>query len=563
VVFPSGVKMLSFVKSRLPRDSLAVQSASSLLRDRYRQKQIAGIERLTGVTPDVFLAYYRRVMERYAEFVQLLPASYDHHHAHIGGLLDHTLEAAVASLACRQSGVLPPESSAEQVAREEQVWTWAVFTASMLHDVARPLLDQRVTLYDKRGKSLGDWQPWLGNMLDAGGYWYRVRFRQDREYRLHEKAALLVTGRILPAKGLAWLADNPPLFGYWIAAVSGDMENVGPLGEIARQGDQTSVARNIGAGKTVQSAHGATGKPLHRRLLLALRELLKTGDLPINQPGAAGWLIGEDLWLMSKRVVDAIREIAGDGVPESNIRVFEILQQHGLVTPNGDKSIWKAHIKKTGWDPEQKFALLKMPASVVWPERERRPEPFDGEVIPANPQTLEDTDEKENQSPMGGDSRGNDTMPNKAKSVQLSMGKSRRPSIPRPQKEAAYQRADCKEAGHAFYRWLKEGLSTKNIDINKTGAPVHIVEEGVLLVSPVIFQIYAGQVGKSSQWQEIQSAFQNLRINAKNRKNDENVFEYLVKGKRNTSVIKGWILPDAEEVFGDAIPRVNEHLSRK
>ncbi len=554
--------MLSFVKSRLPRDRLAVQSASSLLRDRYRQKQIAGIERLTGVTPDVFLAYYRRVMERYAEFVQLLPASYDHHHAHIGGLLDHTLEAAVASLACRQSGVLPPESSAERVAREEQVWTWAVFTASMLHDVARPLLDQRVTLYDKRGKSLGDWQPWLGNMLDAGACWYRVRFRQDREYRLHEKAALLVANRILPDKGLAWLADNPPLFGYWIAAVSGDMENAGPLGEITRRGDQTSVARNIGAGKTAQSAHGTTGKPLHRRLLLALRELLKTGDLPINQPGAAGWLTGQDLWLMSKRVVDAMRETAGDGVPESNIRVFEILQQHGLVTPNGDKAIWKARIKSPGWEPEQKFTLLKMPASVIWPERERWPKPFDGEVIPASPQTLEDTDEKETQSPTGGDSRRNNMTPNKAEAIQFPTDKRKDSSIPRPQKAAEQQHDERKATGRAFYRWLKEGLNGNDIDINKTGAPVHMVEEGVLLVSPVIFQIYAGQVGKSNQWQEIQSAFQKLRINAKTKEDDSNVFEYAVKGKRKTSIIKGWILPDVGDVFGEMVPRVNEHLSR-
>ncbi|RTZ60687.1 MAG: hypothetical protein DSZ33_02375, partial [Gammaproteobacteria bacterium] len=279
-------------------------------------------------------------------------------------MLDHTLEAVAAALSLRQGIVLPLQETAEQVAREEQVWTWGVFTASMLHDAARPLLDQRIELFDKRGESLGDWQPWLGAMNHTRARYYRVRFRLDREYRLHEKAVLLIANQILPMKGLAWLADHPVLFGYWIATVSGDWEHAGPLGEIARKGDQTSVAADIGSGQAqLQSfLHGATGKPLHRRLLLALRALLKTGDLPINQPGAAGWLIGKDLWLMSKRVVDAMREAAGDGVPESNIRVFEILQQHGLITPNSDKAIWKARIKSPGWEPEQDFSLLRMPA---------------------------------------------------------------------------------------------------------------------------------------------------------------------------------------------------------
>ena len=549
---------------RLPHDALPIQSGAVLLSaTEERRKLLVEIERLAGVTPALFSEYYRSGLTRYAEFVQALPASYDHHHARPGGLLDHTLEAVAAALSLRQGSVLPPQATAEQVAREEQVWTWGVFTASMLHDAARPLMDQRIELFDKRGESLGNWQPWLGTMNHASACYYRVRFRLDREYRLHEKAVLLIASQILPTKGLAWLADNPVLFGYWIATVSGDWEHAGPLGEIARKGDQTSVAADVGSGKTPSFMHGATGKPLHRRLLLALRELLKSGDLPINQPGAAVWLIDDVLWLMSKRVVDAMRETAGDGVPESNIRVFEILQQHGLIAPNGDKAIWKAHIKSPDWEPAQAFSLLKMSASVVWPERERWPEPFDGEVIPVSVETPEEADQKENKSMQDDDSTENDPIQDKVELVQPPKKKTEQPSAPKPRKKAANQRNDSKAEGRAFYHWLKEGLNANDIDINKTGAPVHIVEEGVLLVSPVIFQIYAGQVGKSSQWQEIQSAFQDLRINAKNRKHDENVFEYIVKGKRKSSIIKGWILPDVGEVFGDVTPKSNEHLFRK
>ncbi|MBE1189225.1 TraI domain-containing protein, partial [Escherichia coli] len=39
-----------------------------------------------------FEEIYRRPLANYAELVQQLPASENHHHAHPGGMIDHGLE---------------------------------------------------------------------------------------------------------------------------------------------------------------------------------------------------------------------------------------------------------------------------------------------------------------------------------------------------------------------------------------------------------------------------------------------------------------------------------------
>ena len=48
--------------------------------------------------------------------------------------------------------------------------------------------------------------------------------------------------------------------------------------------------------------------------------------------------------------------------------------------------------------------------------------------------------------------------------------------------------------GRHFWMWLADGLADGSIVVNQSGAPVHFVAQGMLLVSPAIFRDYAGGV---------------------------------------------------------------------
>ena len=67
-----------------------------------------------------------------------------------------------------------------------------------------------------------------------------------------------------------------------------------------------------------------------------------------------------------------------------------------------------------------------------------------------------------------------------------------------PQDTAAKQ-SEPSETAVLFMRWLQQGLASREIKYNESGAPVHFTEEGMALVSPLIFKLYARENGPEAQ----------------------------------------------------------------
>ncbi|HEC17125.1 MAG TPA: hypothetical protein ENI99_11230, partial [Sedimenticola sp.] len=263
--------------------ALPVLDAGTLLRP--HRSQLATIRQLVGVPRAHWEAFYATVFEAYAGFVQQLPASEAHHHAGPGGMLVHGLEVVREALKLRRGRLLPPGAAAEELAARQDLWTYATATGALLHDLGKPVTDQRVRFYDRQGRKLGCWDPWAGPLPVTAG-WYRVEFVRERRYRFHERVPPLLVRFILPQRGLSWLASDPEVFGAWLAAISGDADRAGVLGELVHRADGLSVASDLaGAPARMPSARR---KPLVARLLTGLRYLLDQGSLPLNRPGAAG-----------------------------------------------------------------------------------------------------------------------------------------------------------------------------------------------------------------------------------------------------------------------------------
>src|SRR3546814_1842629 len=76
----------------------------------------------TSLSRQQFATLYRTPLERYAELVQAFPASEAHHHAYLGGMLDHGLEIVAYSLKLRQSHLLPIGASPEAKRGQADAW---------------------------------------------------------------------------------------------------------------------------------------------------------------------------------------------------------------------------------------------------------------------------------------------------------------------------------------------------------------------------------------------------------------------------------------------------------
>ena len=85
---------------------------------------------------------------------------------------------------------------------------------------------------------------------------------------------------------------------------------------------------------------------------------------------------------------------------------------------------------------------------------------------------------------------------------------------------------------------------------------IHVLEQGLFVVSPLGFKRCAQEL--SIDWQAVQNAFRDLRINLKNHK-DENWFRVRVEGKK-MALLTGWIIP-WEHLSLEKDVQVNERLT--
>lgn len=59
------------------------------------------------------------------------------------------------------------------------------------------------------------------------------------------------------------------------------------------------------------------------------------------------------------------------------------------------------------------------------------------------------------------------------------------------------------ELALAFMRWVQASLVSRELTYNEPGAAVHFVEQGMALVSPLIFRMYARETAGEAQAQDL------------------------------------------------------------
>ncbi|MEW8701773.1 MAG: MobH family relaxase [Candidatus Thiodiazotropha sp.] len=531
------------------------------------------IQTIIGVPDAHWERLYKPMFEALARFVQHLPASEAHHHADPGGLLRHSLEVVLEALKLRRRDLLPPGATAEQLARLHDVWTYACIAAALLHDIGKPLVDQKVTLYGSDQTQLGQWNP-IAGPIEQPAHYYRVEFLARRNYRRHERVAPLLARYIVPAEGLCWLANEPEAMDAWLATLQGDYEEAGPLGAIISKADGLSVARDLSGGSRIRMP-SARSKPLAERLVTALRHLLAQDELPLNRRGAAGFLAGEDIWLVSKRVLDAIKEhLAREGqtgVPSRNDRLMDELQQRGLLIPNDDRAVWTCEVRIGDW--AQRLTLLRMEVSTLWPDPERRPDPLDGSVTPVtDDESAEESNEthqpdnSEATDPDRPDTQPADSFHGLPLPYDITAEESavRADSTPPPsdglstgarRKESATSHdtagGDDEDPGQRFIAWLKGIIASSRVEINTVRARIHVLQEGLALVSPGIFRDF-----DATNWNKAQKRFQKLKLHLK-RPDGTNIWTCRVAKDRKQSLIKVILIPEPEKALGVKLPPPN------
>ncbi|MCF6256141.1 MAG: TraI domain-containing protein [Gammaproteobacteria bacterium] len=585
-----------------PIDPLPILSADKIISGLGLSPKLKSIERLSSAGNDYFNNLYRPAINAFVESVQLVPASAAHHHAGPGGLVIHTFDVIDTALRMRKSYNLPQYSTPEIIYAQEHIWSYAVFVGALLHDIGKIACNTRIKL-----DTGPHWTPHEGSIYKTGAKQYEVEFVQSR-YKLHTQLANTFFW-LIPPKGRGWLTQYPDILAQLTAWLSGDHYEFGAIGEIVRQADGISVATNLKIGGDRNRFPLTSAVPLVDRLTTALRELLDTGALKINRAdGGAGWCDGQHTYLVCGTTADAVKQhlynSGATDIPADNSRLFDVWQDHGyaLSTPSAG-AIWKVCINNA-----LTLTVLKFETARLF-HPSRRPGPFVGDLVavsndknlggsatnptpvPAvqdlagsasnlpdqtfvgganNPEAAASDDITD---PFGATSTATAPETSHVKDIDMvqSAPETTHPQpgsgMPEPTHQSTAPNAfdmDDPDIAHYFLDWIRCGIRDGKIFTNRSDALIHIVKEGVFLVSPLAFKKFIrshtflldGGKKEDKVTVTLQKKLQRMMDKAnlhRQTKQGLNIHSYQINGTNKKATIRGWLLPIGA-IYGDLKP---------
>ncbi|MCX2224476.1 MobH family relaxase [Aeromonas veronii] len=288
-----------------------------------------------GFTVDDFNRLVLPVIQRYAAFVHLLPASESHHHRGAGGLFRHGLEVAFWATQASESVIFSIEGTPRERRDNEPRWRLASCFSGLLHDVGKPLSDVSIT--DKDGSIT--WNPYSESLHDwayrHGIDRYFIRWR-DKRHKRHEQFSLLAWHRIIPAETQEFLSKSgPSIIEAMLEAISGTSVNQ-PVTKLMLRADQESVSRDLRQSR-LDVNEFSYGVPVERYVFDAIRRLVKTGKWKVNEPGAKVWHLNQGVFIAWKQLGDLYDLISQDkipGIPRDPDTLADILIERGFAVPN-------------------------------------------------------------------------------------------------------------------------------------------------------------------------------------------------------------------------------------
>ncbi|MBL4606215.1 MAG: TraI domain-containing protein [Pseudomonadales bacterium] len=292
--------------------------------------RIKGALRFNPVEFDEIVA---PVIERYAAYVHLLPASETHHHRGAGGLFRHGLEVGFWAAQKAEAHQFCLGESPKNRRDNEPRWQFAAFLGGLLHDVGKPLSDVAVT--DMGGKT--EWNPYASSLAD----WtqqehvehYFLRWRDKRNKR-HEKFSMMNLDQIITPKAKSYLnAPGPHIMEALLEALVGTGASEA-LTQLVMWADQESVRRDL-VNQRLDVDEYAYGVPVERFIFDALRRLV--GITKVNEPGAFIWRLENGVFLAWNHIVPEIHNLLEKdkipGVPRNADTLADILIERGFAIP--------------------------------------------------------------------------------------------------------------------------------------------------------------------------------------------------------------------------------------
>lgn len=350
-----------FKQQKPPKDCLLALSAEELLVP--YQQSIEQIHQQVGVPESHWYAVYYQLIANFAEQVQLLPAS-ESHHSHLGGLLSHSLEVSLHALKFRKSKMLPLGAAVDVIEQQKELWSYAIFSAALLHDIGKIHTDQTIQII-QNSVNLKKTKTWtsLTETLTRGAY-YKIAYRHQHQHQnhAHQSISLLFASKLLPKSGLNWIASNAEILNDWTNYLTTNISATNTLADIIIRADKLSTqSKNPSLASLSSSKPERKDKPnkplsnnkpnkpkasqknIGKDFINWISQGIADGSLPVNTANAPLHTFGEnkDLILISPLIFKKYAN-QNNTTYQQVQHDFQSLKLHKINEAN--KNLWKFEI---------------------------------------------------------------------------------------------------------------------------------------------------------------------------------------------------------------------------
>lgn len=243
-MFHRADKKIKSQQTKPLNELTAMVSAHELLACPKRQELLEKLNESNLLEPTRYHSIGLRLIHNLVNYCQRLPETENSYYAHPGGLFDHALNRTEAAMSLwRQHTALTKET----VTEDQALWSYVLFSASLLKDVGKLQTDFCVNLYDTNGQLLTPWNPLLESMIAIGSY-YHHQFQASHDEAFRYRLTILFSKLLMPSSGFSWIASNPRVLNVWLGLLANDDESgSGTLKAILSRADDIAIQRELNA----------------------------------------------------------------------------------------------------------------------------------------------------------------------------------------------------------------------------------------------------------------------------------------------------------------------------
>ncbi|MBA2652456.1 MAG: TraI domain-containing protein [Tatlockia sp.] len=225
-----------------------------LLAEEKREALMLQIRKTIALDEVRFDSLGLSLLHNFINHCQSLPETSTSYYSQQGGLLDHSLNRTEAALNLFQQYLMLEDQA--ELTEEQNLWQYALFSASILQGIGKLQIDYMVEIYDNNGQFLKQWNPVLESLVALGSH-YSYEFQKESDEDLRRRLNLLIARSIMPTSGFAWIASNAQVLAVWLALLNEDTYAAGTLGAILIRANAISIQRYLN--QLMPRGHGSRG----------------------------------------------------------------------------------------------------------------------------------------------------------------------------------------------------------------------------------------------------------------------------------------------------------------